>query len=188
MNREEYVRRRICLVGAALAACSLTAGLAIASAAGANTVKASKKPVTFTVTCKTTVTTALPAGETQYTPPIQQGTDYGSVTCSGTRLRSGVQWDTWTIPDSGDTVGRFRQYFNAGTVHGTFDLTPGESAPPTQDNLAATNYTGTVSVLSGTGVYWGITGHGTSVCASPDDIHLSCTVKLKLKLPASTGK
>lgn len=182
------MRRRICLVGAALAACSLSAGLAIDSVAGAKTVKASTKPVAFTVTCMTSVTTLIPDGQTQFTPPAQQGTDFGGVKCNGTRVASGVQWDTWTIPDSGDTVGTFRQYFNAGSIRGTFDLTPGEAPPPTQDSLAAESYTGTITVDRGSGIYWGIKGSGTEVCGTADDIHLGCFVKLTLKLPASTRK
>ncbi len=182
------MKRRICLVGAALAACSLTAGLAIDSVAGAKTVKASAKPVTFTVTCTTYVTTLIPSGQTELTPPAQQGTDYGSVRCNGTRLPGGVQWDTWSIPARGATGGTFRQYFNAGTIHGTFDLTPGEAPPPTQANLAAESYTGTITVDRGSGIYRGITGSGTEVCGTPDDIHTGCFVELKLKLPASTRK
>lgn len=183
------MKRRICLVGATLAAGSLMAGMAIDSAATAKVVKKkSQTPVVVTVTCSTAVTTEIPAGETQFTPPATQGTDYGTVKCGGRRFPQGVQSDTWTVPDSGDTVGSYRQYFNQGTIHGGFDLTPTESQTPTQDNIAATDYTGTVTVTGGTGVYTGVKGTGTSTCSSPDDIHLRCLVKLKLKLPVNAGK
>jgi hypothetical protein len=177
------VRRRISIVGAALTAGLLAVGVAIAPAA--STKPAKPKPVT--VTCTTAVSTATPPGQSALVPPVMQGTDYGTVKCSGKQFGHGVHTDTFTVPDSGDTVGTYTQYFDAGSIHGKFDLTPGEASPPTTDTILASTYTGTETVAGGTGVYVGIKGTGTSTCASPDDIHTTCTIKLKLKLPASLG-
>jgi hypothetical protein len=92
------------------------------------------------------------------------------------------------VPDSGDTVGVYTWYFDGGSIHGKFDLTPGEAPPPTSATVLASSYTGVVTVTGGTGLYARAKGTGTSTCASPDDIHLSCTVKLKLTKLASLTK
>ncbi len=181
------MRRRICLVGAALASSSLFAVVVMDSAAGAKPVKAKPaKPMIITSNCASMITTAIPAGETALTPPVLQGTDYGTVSCSGARFSNGVQSDSWTIPDSGDTVGNFRQYFNRGMLRGSFDLTPQPSDSLTQDNAAETDYTGTFTVTGGSGAFLGASGTGVAGCVSSDDVHTTCLIKLHLKVPAST--
>ncbi len=181
------MRRRICLVGAALAASSFITVVAMDTAAGAKTVKAKPaKSIVVTTNCGSTLTTAIPAGETALTPPVLQGSDYGTVSCSGARFSNGVQSDSWTIPDSGDTVGNFRQYFNKGMIRGSFDLTPQQSDSLTQDNTAETDYTGTFTVTGGSGAFLGAKGTGVAGCVSSDDIHTSCLLKLRLKIPAGT--
>jgi hypothetical protein len=185
--REVHVRRRICLVGAALASSSLFAAVAMDSAAAAKPVKAKPaKPTIVTSNCASTMTTAIPAGATALTPPVLQGTDYGTVSCSGARFSNGVQSDWWTIPDSGDTVGSFRQYFNKGMIRGTFDLSPQPSDSVTQSNAAETDYTGTFTVTGGSGAFLGASGTGVAGCVSSDDVHTSCLIKLRLKVPPST--
>jgi hypothetical protein len=101
---------------------------------------------------------------------------YGPAKC-GSLLGAGVQKDSFTVPTSGDTVAKYVMYFNTGTIHGTYDLTPQSSSL----NFLATSWTGTLKVLGGTGAYKGVTGTGKMKCGSPDGVHTSCTDKLKLK-------
>lgn len=170
------MRRRTYLVGTALTAGSLAAGVAIAPAASTK-----PKPKPVAVVCATSVTTQIPPGDTQVVPPVTQGTDYGSVKCGGKLFGRGVQVDRFTVPDSGDTVGSYAQYFGTGSIHGKFDLTPDEAPTTTATTFQATTYTGTVTVGGGTGAYVGAKGTGTAKCQSPDGVHTSCTVRLKLK-------
>jgi len=96
---------------------------------------------------------------------------------------------SFTIPDSGDTVGTYVDYLQAGSVHGAFVLTPQEgSGTLTPANFESENWTGTLTVVGGTGVYKGIKGKkdtGVLNCTSPDSVHLTCTEKIKVKVPAA---
>jgi len=169
---EVVVRRRICLLGAALAA-PLAFGVAVAPAKTAKAPKAK----TVTVTCKTQVGIMVAAGDTSVFPPVQQGNEYGSAVC-GKLLGSGVQSDAFTVPDSGDTMAGFKLWLPAGTVHGAFDLTPQEGAfNPT--GFSETDYLGTLTVTGGTGLFQGAKGTGTSTCTSLDGIYTTCTDKFK---------
>lgn len=163
------MRRRICLASAALSVCLLAsiAGTAIA---------ASSKSSTHKVKCSTAYSIAVANGESAVLPPESSGTEYGTARC-GTLLGGGVQRDTFTVPASGDTVAKYVMYFNTGSIHGTYDLTPQSSSL----NFLATDWTGTMKVLGGTGAYKGVKGTGTMTCASNDGVHSSCTDRLKLK-------
>jgi hypothetical protein len=66
----------------------------------------------------------------------------------------------------------------------TARVTSGSRAPTTT-TFTATKYSGTVSVIGGTGDWAHVTGKGTLTCSSPDAVHTSCTEHLKLKLPAA---
>ncbi len=125
------------------------------------------------------MTTALPAGAASLNAPVEEGTQYGSAACHKLFGR-GVQADALTVLDTGDTNGPYTLYFGTGSIHGRYDLTPAEGLPPTLTTFAATDYTGTLTIIGGTGAYALIRGTGTLTCASPDDIHLSCTDRLKL--------
>lgn len=165
------MRRRICLVGAALSVCSLAfiAGPATAASAKSNS------PV-HTVTCSTKTSISVANGQNDVLPPVSQGQEYGSAHCGG-GLGGGVETDSFKVPLSGDTIAKYTIYLNAGTVHGTYDLTPTSGSL----NFLETTWTGTLKVLGGTGAYKGAAGTGTLACKTLDGIHTTCTDKLKLK-------
>jgi hypothetical protein len=169
------VRRRICVVGAALSAVPLAFGVSLATAA---TSKPKIKPTK--VTCTTNIGVMIASGDTGVVPPAQQGTEYGQATC-GKLLGSGVQVDRFTVPDSGDIVATFKLFFPTGTVHGTYDLTPQEGTF-TGTNFTEVDSIGTLMVLGGSGTFKGVKGTGTMTCKTLDGIHTSCSEHLKLKL------
>jgi hypothetical protein len=167
------VRRRICLVGAALSAGPLTLGVAPALAAKSKANKQKPKPIV--TACSTNVGIMIGAADTGVTPPVANGREYGTATC-GKVLGPGVQSDTFTIPDSGDTVARFTLFFRSGELHGKYDLTPGEGSA----NFLESDFTGTMTVTGGSGAFFGAHGTGTMTCKTLDSIHTSCRDKLKL--------
>jgi len=172
------VRRRIWLALTVVTAASLavSAGMAVA-ATGSPTAKV------FKMNCKVSLTTTPPADSNAVDQPAAQGSQYGRLHCNpGLLFGGGIEGDAFTVPDSGDTVGTFTQYFKTGTVKGSFNLTPQE-ANFTATSFEAQTWQGTVKVVGGTGLYKGIKSKkaGTMTCSSPDSVHLSCTQKLKLK-------
>jgi hypothetical protein len=170
------VRRRTWIALTVVTAASFAASAGMALAAGA---KSAGK-----LTCKEELIAAAPEGTNVVDQPPTQGNQYGPVNChpSGPAgFGTGTVATKFNVPDSGDTVGKYTQYFNAGTIKGTYDLTPQES------DFSATNFTaqswkGTVKVLSGTGLYQGIKGKkiGTLNCTSTDSVHLRCVEKVTL--------
>jgi hypothetical protein len=135
--------------------------------------------------------TPPPGGDNAVQQPPQNGTFFGPSHCR-TATKSfggGIEGAPFKVADTGDTVGTYAQYFGAGSIKGKFDLSPGEGSLPTADNFLATDYTGTVTVTGGTGIYKGIKGvkgkkHlGTLNCTSPDTVHLTCIEKVKVTLP-----
>ncbi len=167
------MRRRICLVGAALSVCLLASVAGTAIAASSHSSKSSAK--TQKVKCSTGYSIAVADGQSGVLPPESSGTEYGTVRC-GAPLGAGIQRDTFTVPTSGDTVAKYVMYFNTGSIHGTYDLTPQSSSL----NFLATDWTGTMKVLGGTGAYKGAKGTGKMTCATNDGVHSNCTDKLKL--------
>jgi hypothetical protein len=135
--------------------------------------KAAKKATR--VTCSTSTSIAVANGASQVSPPVASGDEFGSASCGA--LGSGVQWDSFTVPTSGDTVAKYVLYLKAGTIRGTYDLTPQSG----QLNFLSTDWDGTLKVLGGTGAYKGVTGTGTMKCGTGDGIHTSCRDRLKLK-------
>ena len=177
------MKRRICLVGAALSVCPLVFGAGSALAAGKTKSKTKvAKPTIHHVVCKTATGIMIAAGDNTVLPPASQGVEYGAASC-GTLLGGGVQKDSFTVPTSGDTIASFGMYFRTGTLHGTYDLTP----QPGQLNFLETDWTGAMTVLSGTGADKGITGTGTMTCKTLDEIHTTCTDRLKLTVPSATS-
>jgi hypothetical protein len=172
---EVFVRRRTWIALTIVTAVAFAGSAGIAGAAG--TKSAGK------LTCHEEWIAAAPEGTNVVDQPPTQGNQYGPVNCHGPMpFGGGTVATKFNVPDSGDTVGKYTQYFNAGTVKGTFDLTPTES------NFSATSFTaqnwqGTLKVLSGTGVYKGIKGKkvGTINCTSVDSVHLKCVEKVALK-------
>jgi len=179
----EGVVRRISLVALALVASSLAVAIAVAPA-GAKThkVKVPKpKPAKIHTTCTGNVSIAIPAGQSDVVPPVDQGREYGSVSCP--MMGTGVESETLLLDDSGDLSGKYTKYFPTGSVHGAYTLTPGDSLPSGPTTFESASYTGTETVTGGTGIYKHAVGKGTLTCSTPDSVHLSCSETLKLTLP-----
>jgi hypothetical protein len=151
------------------------------------------KPHAALLHCVSSPTTVPPTGQANVDQPPDSGTQYGPATCSTTGFGAGIMSDSFTVPDSGDMVGTYTQYFDGGTVKGTFDLPAGESPPIGTTGFYSQNFAGQITVTSGTGVYKGVKGKnskGTMSCSSPDSVHFSCTENVTVLIPppaASTG-
>lgn len=171
------MRRRICLVGTAIVAAPFAAAIAIAPANAAGT---AAKPIVLK--CNISLSTAPPAGSNSVSQPPSSGNQYGPIHCPPkATFGPGLEEDSFTVADSGDTVGGYTQYFGAGSIHGTFDLSP-QPGVLSPTSFANESWVGTVTATGGTGVYAGAKGkNGTLTCTSPDTVHLTCTEKLKLK-------
>jgi hypothetical protein len=183
--------KRICLVGAAMAAL-LTAGIATASAsatpAAKKPVSVNKKPVTklkpvkTALTCSLKLVTQIPANDVTITQGAESGTQYGRAGC-GKPPFSGVEQSSLLQDQSGNLSGRYQQWFNAGSLYGDYKLTPQDTGPPTSTTFTNASYTGTVTVTNGTGIYRKAAGTGTLTCTTTDLAHYACTEKLKLVQP-----
>jgi hypothetical protein len=181
---EVSVKRRISFVAALAAAGSLCVGVGMSVAAAAQ----SPKPTL--IRCALSLTTIPPSGQASVDQPATQGKQYGPAHCHQKGFGWGVDATTFTVPDSGDTVGTYVQYMQAGTITGSFDLTPDESQPLDPGNFLAQSWTGTVTITSGTGIYKGIKAQkktGVLTCTTTDSVHLSCKQKIKAFLPATVG-
>ncbi len=177
------MRRRICLVVAAVSAASLIVGVGLAEAASGGT---AVKPTLLK--CTMSMTTQPPAGSNSVDQPPTQGVQYGPSHCPRLGFGPGIVADSFTVPDSGDNVGTFVQYLRAGTIRGRFDLSPLPSTGTSDTGFESQSWDGTLSILGGTGVYTGIQskkGAGKFKCTSPDSVHLTCTEKVKVELPAT---
>src|SRR5438270_7199173 len=90
------------------------------SALGAKSKKTvTPKPITFKVTCKSSVGTVPGAGDDSVVPPVDQGSQYGAVHC-GKVFGGGIAADSFKLLDSGDLQGSWAQYYGVGTIHGKF--------------------------------------------------------------------
>jgi hypothetical protein len=181
---EVVVKRRICIVGAMLSVASLAFGGGAAAAAkhvakhGAKPKSsAGFKPVAKS-TCKTDMGITVAVGDSNVTPPVAQGVEFGSARC-GKVFGKGVQRDAFLVPDSGENKASYVLYFPTGTIHGKYVLTPQEG-DFTPTSFTETDYLGTLTITGGTGTYEGAKGVGTMTCKTLDGIHTTCTDKLKL--------
>jgi hypothetical protein len=169
-----------------MGAASFIVGAGLATAASSTT---AIKPTVLR--CKISMSTQPPAGSNSVDQAAPQGAQYGPSHCPRKGFGSGVIADSFTVPDTGDTVGTYVQYFHAGTIMGKFDLTPEPSTGISDSSFQSQTWTGTVKVTGGTGVYKGITGIkgkkglGVFNCASVDSVHLKCNEKVKVTLPAT---
>jgi hypothetical protein len=175
------VKRRICLVGTAIAAVPFAVGMSVATAATKSTTTPATKAIV--VKCHLSLGTVPPPGSPAVDQPPSQGAQYGTVHCGGAAFGWGVEKDSFKVPDSGDTVGSYVQYFGGGSIRGKFDLTPSEgSGDLTGTGFSSEAWTGTVTVTGGTGTLAKAAGKkGTLKCTSGDSVHLTCTEKIKLK-------
>lgn len=166
------MRGRFVFVVTAVMASSLAVGVGIAVAVA---------PAATKLTCHMSLTTAAPAGSNAVAQPATQGWQYGAVHCGRAAIGGGVMADSFTVPDTGNTVGTFTQYFRAGTVHGSFNIAPLESGPITVQSFESQDWLGVLKVTGGTGVYSAIKGkRGVFACSSPDSVHLTCTEKIRV--------
>ena len=166
------MRCRNWLVGTAIAVVPFVVGIGVASAAGNSS--------TVTLKCHILVSTVPPPGSNEVNQPPSQGFQYGSIHCGS--IGVGVQEDSFKVPDSGDTVGKYWQYFGTGSIHGKFDITPSEgSGSLSATSFESESWVGTVTVTGGTGTYSKAAGKkGVLKCTSGDTVHLTCTEKFKL--------
>jgi len=165
------VKRRICLVGAALAAVPFAVGISVAAAATKSAA---------VLKCHISLSTVPPPGSPAVDQPPSNGSQYGPVHCK--QLGSGVLQDTFKVPDSGDTIGKYWQYFSNGSIHGKFDLTPTEgSGALSSTNFSNEAWVGKITVTGGTGAFAKVAGKkGVLKCTSGDTVHMTCTAKITL--------
>jgi hypothetical protein len=185
---EVIVRRRITLAATAVAGVSLVLAVGIAPAVGKPGRHRSGSTYAYEMNCSFSLTTMPPPNSTAVVAPTSQGAQYGGLKCGQAPFYGGAIGDTFTVPDSGDTVGNYTEYLNTGTIRGSFDLTPQEGTFGNQ-SFQSQSWTGTISVTSGTGAFNQITSakHGTMNCSSPDSVHLSCNESILVRMPAPSG-
>ena len=180
--------KRIFLVGAAMAAL-LTAGIVTAPAsatlAATKPKSANKKPVNklepvkTTLTCTLKLVTQIPPNDVTVTQGAEAGTQYGRAGCAKP-LFSGVEQSSFAQDESGNLSGKYQQWFDAGSLYGDYTLTAQDTSPPSTTSFTNASYTGTVTIINGTGFFKKATGTGTLTCATTDLAHYACTEKLKL--------
>ena len=170
------MKRRILLVGCALAAVPFVLGISVAAAAN----KTASKPKPVVLKCHINLGTVPPAGSNTVDQPPAQGSSYGSVHCPS--IGGGVEAANFNVPDSGDTVGKYWQYFGTGSIRGKFDLSPQEgSGALSSTSFESESWTGTVTIIGGTGAYAKAVGKkGVLNCTSDDTVHVTCTEKMKV--------
>jgi hypothetical protein len=135
------------------------------------------------VTCKSAVGDVPAAGDNSVVPPVDQGWQYGAVQC-GKVFGRGIAANKFQLQDSGDLNGSWAQYYGLGSIHGKFAMTPAETGPPSSPTTFSTvSYSGTVTVLGGTGAFKKAKGKGTMTCSSTDGVHFNCSDTVRVKLP-----
>lgn len=130
-------------------------------------------------TCKLALTTQIPSGTTTATPATETGTQFGRAQCHGA-FSGGVQADTFNLMSTGDLQGKYKQYFDLGSLAGSYTLAPVGGSPPSQTTFSTTSYTGRARIAAGTGTYRGAHGTGTLHCSSADGVHFTCSEKIRL--------
>jgi hypothetical protein len=148
------------------AAVAVAATLAGATAAAAVAGPGSHAEVTCTLQTQTLA------------PPGTSGEDFGTVDCASF-FGKGVQHDTLTVtPTSASTAmvtGPFKQFFDAGTIHGTVKFTAGATSD------GGVTYNGAAKISGGSGAYDDVRGSARLKCRSADGgTHTTCTVKTRL--------
>ena len=176
------MKRSICLV-----AISVAAGLLLISAGGAAARgKGGTKAKPVTVKCRISLTQQPVYGQ-DFVLPRDAGEHYGRVDCPKRGFGTGAIHDTYTVPDSGDTVAKYVVYLPHGTFSGTFDLTPGEGSELSGTSYQSDSWTGTMTVGAGTGSFKGVTlAKNTKAkidCTTNDTVHLVCHETISLVLP-----
>jgi hypothetical protein len=155
-------------------------GLAVAASP-----KATAKAKASKLTCKFTLTTTPSADTNTVAQPETQGSQYGPVRCARAGFGAGLVADAFKVPDTGDTAGKYVQYFRGGSIKGKFDIVPQEGAPVSSSTFSSLTWQGPITITGGTGAYKAIKERkrtGVLTCTSNDSVHFSCTEKIKVIL------
>jgi hypothetical protein len=103
--------------------------------------------------------------------------DLGFINCPPPGGGRGLHYDTFSNavspPNKVSGRGNFKEYFNRGTVHGTYS---------DSGTFAGTTGTasGPVKVLGGTGAFRHVKGSGKLTCTTQDaGLHTNCTLALE---------
>ena len=147
------MRRKSLLAGAIAIAGVLAVGVPVAGAA-ASTAATSSGATKITCTFKIY----------NQTPKQPSGFAFGYINCSEP-FGNGVQSSTYRAPVNAKTgaatnKGSYKNWFDAGTVHGTFSLR-GQFTSPT-----AARFKGTFTITGGTAAFKGTKAQGTLTCSS----------------------
>lgn len=91
----------------------------------------------------------------------------------------GLHFNEYTVtpaaPASGTAAGSFKNFYDRGTMRGSFALTFSATAP------GAVTYAGTVTYTGGTGKFKHVRGSGTIRCTTTDGgAQKTCTVNSEL--------
>jgi hypothetical protein len=168
-RRHNLVAVAICAL-AAFAAVAVYAGFA---EAGPGKAKGKGKHALKTkhVSCDLTLTAVLP-------PRTLTAENFGTVACNKV-FGEGVQHDSSVVTPTGQYMGHFtgpvKQFFDKGTISGTFTI-----SYVTDPTTLAVSYDGTIDITKGTGRYRHVKGTGTLKGASPDAIHSTIHEELTL--------
>lgn len=146
-----------------VASLSVIAALAVGVGSGSALITRPRK-----VTCKVQSTSQSPGKLTGY--------DLGFVNCPPPGGGKGLHYDTFknTVipPNKVSGQGTFKEYFDSGTVHGTYRL--GGTFVGTSGTAS-----GPLKVLGGTGAFRHMTGSGKLTCTTPDGVHNNCTIVVR---------
>lgn len=178
------MKRRMYLVGTALAAVLFAVGIGVPAALAKKASGNSQgtTPAAAVLKCHITLSTVPPPGSASVSQPPSGGLMYGQVHCPSKSFGGGVEAVSFKVPDSGDTIASYAQYFGSGSVHGKFNLAPEEgNGNLSSTSFASSSWVGTVTLTGGTGTLTKANGRkGTLKCTSGDSVHLTCTEKLSL--------
>ncbi len=105
--------------------------------------------------------------------------NFGTIACDKKFLGEGVQHDSSTVTPTSQFAGHFtgpvKQFFDKGTLSGTFTINY-----VTNPETLAVTYNGTIDLTKGTGRYRHLKGTGTLTGASPDAIRTKIQEELTL--------
>jgi hypothetical protein len=168
--------RRHNLVAVAIAALAAFAAVAVYSSfaeagPGKGNGKGKAALKTKHVSCDLTLTAILP-------PRTLTAENFGTIACNKV-FGEGVQHDSSVVTPTGQYMGHFtgpvKQFFDKGTISGTFTI-----SYVTDPTTLAVSYDGTIDITKGTGRYQHVKGAGTLKGASPDAIHSTIHEELTL--------
>lgn len=191
--------KRICLLGAAIAGLFIigaTNALAVGSHASARTAATktkatskakSKGAATVKVSCALSFSLMVPSSDTTVTQGAASGDHAGFTQCPAKGLGKGSEADSFTTDAGGDLIGKWQVWFNTGSVYGTYDLTPADNGPSTDQSFSAAGYTGTFVIKGGTGTLakYRTKTAGTMKCATKDSVHYACKLSGRVVPPVA---